>query len=76
MTLYWGLIGIALFGLGFPARVRTLRVAGLAMLAACVLKLFLYDLSELDPVPRILSFVVLGLVLLGVSWGYTRRTKT
>jgi uncharacterized membrane protein len=73
ITLVWGLVGIALFGLGFPARERALRLAGLGMLAGCVLQLFVYDLSELDAVPRILSFVVLGLVLLGVSWGYTRK---
>jgi uncharacterized membrane protein len=42
------------------------------MLALCVLKLFVYDLSELEALPRIMSFVVLGLVLLGVSWVYTR----
>ena len=31
-----------------------------------------YDLSELDPLLRILSFVVLGLLLLAVSFIYTR----
>jgi uncharacterized membrane protein len=72
VTLTWGLIGLGLLVVGFPARERVLRLAGLAMLALCVLKLFVYDLSELEALPRIMSFVVLGLVLLGVSWVYTR----
>jgi uncharacterized membrane protein len=38
----------------------------------CIFKLFLYDLRELDTPNRILSFVVLGLLLIGVSWMYTR----
>ncbi len=38
----------------------------------CVLKLFVYDLRQLDVPSRILSFVVLGLFLLAASWIYTR----
>ncbi len=72
VTLTWGLIGLALLVFGFPASERVLRLSGLALLTLCVLKLFVYDLSQLEALPRILSFVVLGLVLLAVSWGYTR----
>jgi uncharacterized membrane protein len=42
------------------------------MLLVCILKLFLYDLRNLETIYRILSFVALGLILLGVSWIYTR----
>lgn len=72
VTMGWGLQGTALLLIGFVARERALRLAGLAMLFVCILKLFLYDLRELEALARILSFVVLGLVLLGVSWTYTR----
>jgi uncharacterized membrane protein len=72
VTATWGLIGLGLLVFGFPARDRVLRLSGLAVLAICVLKLFVYDLSTLEALPRIMSFVVLGLVLLAVSWGYTR----
>jgi uncharacterized membrane protein len=34
--------------------------------------LFIFDFSELETVYRILSFIVLGILLLGVSWLYTR----
>jgi len=72
ITLLWGLEGLALLGLGFPARDRVLRLSGLGLLLLCILKLFLYDLRELEALPRIISFVVLGVVLLAVSWVYTR----
>ena len=36
-------------------------------------KVFSYDLSFLDRGYRILSFFVLGAVLLGVSFSYTRK---
>ena len=72
VTLAWGLEGAALLALGFPFRERVLRLSGLALLLLCVLKLFAIDLNELEALARILSFVVLGLVLLAVSWAYTR----
>jgi uncharacterized membrane protein len=73
ITLAWGLAGLLLLVTGFPFAERPLRLCGLALLALCILKLFVYDMRELEALPRILSFVVLGLVLLSVSWVYTRR---
>jgi uncharacterized membrane protein len=72
VTLAWGLEGAALLVVGFLARERVLRLSGLALLFLCILKLFAYDLRQLEALARILSFVVLGLVLLAVSWFYTR----
>lgn len=72
ITLALGLQGAALLAAGFPLRERVLRRSGLALLLFCILKLFVHDLAELEALARILSFVVLGLVLLAVSWTYTR----
>ena len=55
-----------------PVRDRVQRLSGLELFMICVLKLFLYDLRELETVNRIFSFIVLGLILVGVSWMYTR----
>jgi Predicted membrane protein (DUF2339) len=71
-TVSLGLEGLALLGAGFPLRERILRLQGLALLLACILKLFVYDLRNLETMYRILSFVALGLIMLGVSWIYTR----
>jgi uncharacterized membrane protein len=71
-TLAWALQGAALLVVGFLMRERVLRLSGLALLFVCILKLFAYDLRQLEALARILSFVVLGLVLLTVSWIYTR----
>ena len=53
-------------------RARILRLQGLALLLICILKLFLYDLRNLETIYRILSFVALGVILLCVSWIYSR----
>jgi uncharacterized membrane protein len=72
LTVSWGLLGVALLGSGFAARERVLRLQGLVLLLICILKLFFYDLRNLETLYRILSFVALGLILLAVSWIYTR----
>lgn len=72
LTAVWAVSALALAAAGIVMRARQLRLSGLALLAACLLKLFLVDASGLDPVARILSFVVLGAMLLGLSWAYTR----
>jgi hypothetical protein len=72
VTLAWGAEGIGLLALGLPLRERVMRLSGLGLLFLCTLKLFTYDLSELEAFARIFSFVGLGVVLLGVSWAYTR----
>jgi hypothetical protein len=72
LTVAWGLEGIALLAAGFPLRDRVQRLSGLALLLGCILKLFLWDLRHLETLPRILSFIVLGLILVAVSWIYTR----
>jgi uncharacterized membrane protein len=68
----WGAEGVALLAAGFPLRDRFLRFPGLALLLFCILKLFVYDLRNLETLPRIFSFLVLGLILVSVSWLYTR----
>jgi hypothetical protein len=72
LTVAWGLEGVFLLGAGFPLRDRTMRLSGLALFLICIGKLFAYDLRNLETLYRILSFFVLGVILLAVSWIYTR----
>ncbi len=72
LTVACGVEGLVLLGAGFALRERVLRLQGLVLLFACILKLFLYDLRNLETMYRILSFVALGVILMAVSWVYTR----
>jgi hypothetical protein len=72
LTVAWSVEALALLGAGFPLRDRLQRLSGLVLFMMCVLKLFFYDLRQLETVSRILSFIVLGALLVGVSWIYTR----
>ncbi len=72
LTVAWGIEGALLLAAGFALRDRLLRLPGLMLLLGCILKLFLWDLRHLDTLPRIFSFIGLGLILVGVSWVYSR----
>ena len=72
LTMACGIQGVILLASGFPLRDRVLRISGLVLLLACILKLFLWDLRHLETLPRIFSFIGLGVILLAVSWIYTR----
>jgi uncharacterized membrane protein len=72
LTVAWGGEAVALLAAGFALRDRVLRLSGLALFLICTLKLFFWDLRNLETLPRIVSFIVLGLLLVAVSWVYTR----
>jgi uncharacterized membrane protein len=72
LSILWTLYAFAAIGVGIGRDVALLRGGGIALFALTVAKVFLVDLSELEAIYRILSFVVLGAVLLLASFVYTR----
>jgi uncharacterized membrane protein len=68
----WLIYGAGLMAVGFWKRSAFARWQALALMAFTVGKVFLYDVSALDKGYRIASFVVLGGVLLSVSFIYQR----
>lgn len=72
LSVLWALYASLLTGAGIYRRLRGARVLGILLLGATVLKVFLLDLSSLQTFYRIISFIVLGLLLLAVSYSYNR----
>jgi uncharacterized membrane protein len=52
--------------------VRTLRMIAMVLFGIAILKIFFYDLSFLETIYRIVSFIGLGIILLTVSYLYQR----
>ena len=72
LTIAWAIQGLVVLTLGFLVRDRTFRLSGLALLLVCLLKVFVIDLRGVETLYRILSFIVLGAILLLVSFAYTK----
>lgn len=68
----WLLYGIALLSAGITLGARHARLAGLAMFALVTLKVFLWDMGGLDGLWRVVSFLGLGLSLIGLGAIYRR----
>lgn len=66
------LLALGWLGSGIRGEARDLRVAGLVLLTVVTLKVFLVDAAALDGLLRILSFLGLGIALIGISWVYGR----
>jgi uncharacterized membrane protein len=68
----WLASALALFGAGIKLTRQYIRYAGLGVMVLVVLKVFLWDMSGLEGLYRIFSFIGLGLCLVGIGWLYQR----
>ena len=75
LSLLWTAYASGLLISGVRRNVEALRWQGLILFGIAVGKVFLYDLSFLSGGYRIISSIVLGIVLLGVSFIYQSRVS-
>ncbi|MEM7144203.1 MAG: DUF2339 domain-containing protein [Verrucomicrobiota bacterium] len=72
ITVSWAVLAFALFALGLALKERPYRYVSLGLLAAALLRVMTIDVWKLEAVPRILSFIAIGLVLLALGFVYNR----
>lgn len=73
----WMVYGSALIVIGFWKRSALVRWQAIVLLAMTVVKVFVLDISTLERGYRIAAFIVLGTILLAVSFFYQRsRMRT
>ncbi len=75
LSLLWAVYAAALIVLGVARRWRLARVAGLALLAIPVIKLFAYDSRTLEQEYRVIAFIALGLILVAGGLLYQRYSS-
>jgi uncharacterized membrane protein len=68
----WLIYGAILMAVGFRNRSAFVRWQALILIAFTTGKVFIYDVSQLGGSYRIVSFIALGVVLLGISFVYQR----
>ena len=71
-SVVWLLIGVILLGLGSRFDAKSLRIASAVLVFLTVVKVFLIDMSNLEGVLRPISFIGLGIVLIGIGLFYQR----
>jgi hypothetical protein len=76
LSVVWAVLGGVAVAVGLVRTVAPLRWFGLGLLALATGKVFLFDLAALDAVYRVMSFIVLGILLLLSSYAYRRLGAT
>jgi uncharacterized membrane protein len=71
-SVVWLAFGVMLLALGVRLRSQAVRFASAAVVILTVLKVFLVDMRGLTGLYQALSFIGLGIVLLGIGWLYQR----
>jgi uncharacterized membrane protein len=70
LSVLWSIYAAVLAAVGFVRRSPAIRWAALSLFALTVVKVMLIDIAVLQQLYRIIAFLVLGLLLLVVTWGY------
>ncbi|MDH5474781.1 MAG: DUF2339 domain-containing protein, partial [Cyclobacteriaceae bacterium] len=67
----WALTALVLMIAGMKFRLKTFRIASLAIFTITIIKLFFYDLAG-NSTGKIISFILLGVILLVISFLYQK----
>jgi hypothetical protein len=75
VTIGWGLEAVAAFLFALIVAERSFRLAGLGLLLVCVAKIVVLDVWRQERSDRFITFIILGVALLLVSYLYTRYSE-
>jgi predicted membrane protein DUF2339 len=73
LSLLWGFYALGAMATGLRFASSRLRVGAIGLFGLTVVKVLVFDLADVDTLYRILSFMVLGGVLLVTSFLYARH---
>jgi uncharacterized membrane protein len=69
-SVVWLLLGVVLLLFGYRFKAQSIRIASAVLVFITVFKVFLIDMSNLEGLLRALSFIGLGIVLIGIGRFY------
>lgn len=75
LSILWGLCSFSMMWLGMKHKFKTLRIISLTLFTVTIVKLFFFDIKNIPPGGKIAAFILLGVLLLIVSFMYQRLKK-
>ena len=75
LTALWAVYASVVLAVGIIAKLKAVRLAGLALLAVPVAKVFAYDVFQLEQAYRVAAFIGLGALLLIGGYLYQRYAR-
>jgi len=71
LTLVWAIEGLAVLCVGLLGNRKVYRLCGLGVLIVALLRLFIWDMKGVETIYRVITFIVFGASLIGVSFAYS-----
>lgn len=75
LTVLWAVYSVGVIGVGIARQSSRIRLAGIALLAVPLVKLFGFDVFLLEREYRVAAFVTLGVLMLGTGLAYQRYSQ-
>jgi uncharacterized membrane protein len=75
LSILWSICSFIMMWLGMNYKFRPLRIISLTLFTITLVKLFVYDITKIPPGGKIAAFILLGVLLLTVSFMYQRLKK-
>jgi uncharacterized membrane protein len=75
VSILWAIFALSMTLIGIGRNLKTIRYSGLILFAIVSLKVFFVDMRQLDPIWRIIAFVILGIILLLGSFVYLKHRE-
>jgi uncharacterized membrane protein len=72
LPVTWGIIAFTFLSRGIKRQLKSLRIMALVLLAITLIKLFTYDINNVSEAGKIIAFIILGIVLLVMSFMYQK----
>jgi uncharacterized membrane protein len=70
--ILWGVLAFIFLFIGMKRSNKTFRIISLLLIALILLKLFTYDIKDASEAGKIIAFIILGVVLLIISFMYQK----
>ncbi len=75
LTVLWAVYAVGVIGVGIARQSSRIRLAGMALLAVPLAKLFGFDVLLLEREYRVAAFITLGVLMLGTGLVYQRYSQ-
>ncbi len=75
LSILWSICSFIMMWLGMHYKFRPLRIISLSLFTITLIKLFAYDIRNIPPGGKIAAFILLGILLLTVSFMYQRLKR-
>jgi len=72
LPILWSISSLTLMIIGMRRKIKILRIISLSLFTLTILKLFIYDISNVTQGGKIAAFIILGVILLLVSFLYQK----